>query len=300
MTVCIAAICDQGRSIVLVADKLVSFGYVQGESATKITAIHPLWYMMMAGDDIAPLFELADLCRAELTVNQRISLESVMDVTQRNYELIRMRRAEALFLRPIGWTIKRFTEEGGVLPDFREIQSKLEIFDLSVEILVAGFDDQMLNPARIFTMSSAERGIPRRHDTPSFAAIGSGGTAAVYMMLFKDFSSALPTRAAVYYALEAKYFGELATGVGESTDMLVLSFDGTLVRQIPINDEKTIEKKLIPICVGLRPRHLYPEDIDMLNKLPELKGFPPLPRQNKETIEQEKEDQKWYKDKKRV
>jgi len=199
MTVCIAATCEQGRSIVLVADKLVSLGYVEGESATKITAIHPLWYMMMAGDDVAPLFELADLCRAELTVNQRVSLESVMEVTQRNYELIRMRRAEAQYLKPIGWTIKRFNEEGGsALPDFREIQSKLEAFDLSVEILVAGFDDQMLNPARIFTMYSSERGIPRRHDIPGFAAIGSGGIAAVWMMLFKDFSSNLPTRAAVY------------------------------------------------------------------------------------------------------
>jgi len=81
--------------------------------------------------------------------------------------------------------------------------------------------------------------------------------------------------------------------------MLVLVFDGTLVRQIQINEEKTIEKKLIPICAGLRPRHLYPEDIDVLNKLPELKDFPLLPRRNKETVEQEKEDRKWYKDKKR-
>lgn len=162
-----------------------------------------------------------------------------------------------------------------------ELQSKLQEYELSVEILVAGFDRKLNPPGKIFTMISADKGIPRRYDIPGFAAIGSGAIAAEYMMHYKDVSPKLPIRAAVYYTLEAKYFGEYAAGVGERTDMLVLLFDGNLIRVVEINDEKTIEKKLIPMCERLEPRHPTPEDVDILNALPELKGLPNLPRKAK-------------------
>jgi hypothetical protein len=143
--------------------------------------------MMMSGSDISPLFELADLARAELPMPKPAPLEHVMEVMQRNYELIRIRRAEAEFLKPIGWTIKRFNEEGcTLLPNFQELQSKLQEYELAVEILVAGFDPTLLPPAKIFTMTSSSRGIPARHDLPGFATIGSGGIAAAYMMYFRD------------------------------------------------------------------------------------------------------------------
>src|SRR5260370_33967287 len=102
------------------------------------------------------------------------------------------------------------------------------------------------------------------------------------MLFFKDVSQKLPVRAAVYYALEAKYFGEHASGVGESTDMFVLQFDGAIVHFVQINDEKTIERKLMPMCGRLEPRHVEEEkDIDILNALPELKGLPLLPKRRK-------------------
>ncbi len=285
MTVCLATLCDLGRAIVLVADKMVGVGYIEGElENVKVQPIHSQWYMMMSGSDISPLFELADLARAELPMPKPAPLEHVMEVMQRNYELIRIRRAEAEYLKPIGWTIKRFNEEGcTLLPNFQELQSKLQDYELSVEILVAGFDPTLMPPAKIFTMTSSNRGIPARHDLPGFATIGSGGIAAAYMMYFRDVKPTLPVRAAVYYALEAKYFGEHASGVGPSTDLFVIQFDGTLVRVIQINDEKTIERKLIPICERLEPPDPTHADIDILNSLPELKGFPPIQKKKDKT-----------------
>jgi 20S proteasome alpha/beta subunit len=280
MTVCVATLCDQGKGIVLVSDKMVGIGYVEAElENTKVQPLHSQWFMMMSGQNISPLFELGDLIRAEMPMPKPAPLESVMEITQRNYELIRVRRAEAEYLKPIGWTIKRFNEEGSkLLPNFLELQSKLQDYELSVEILVAGFDPTLSPPAKIFTLASSDRGIPVRHDLPGFAAIGSGGIAAAYMLYFRDVKPSLPVRAAVYYALEAKYFGEHATGVGPSTDMFVIHFDGTLVRVIQINDEKTIEKKLIPICERLEPPDPTQGDVDILNDLPELNGFPTLPK----------------------
>ena len=280
MTVCVATVCNGGTALVLAADKMVSLGYVEAElDNTKMQSIHPQWFMMMAGNDIAPLFEIADLSRAELSPIEEISLEQIMAVVQRNYELTRIRRAEAFHLKPIGWIIERFTREGAAaLPNFLELQSKLQDYELSIQMLVAGFDRKLGPPAKIFTIDSSDKGIPRRHDIPGFAAIGSGAIAAEYMMHFKDVSPKLPVRAAVYYTLEAKYFGEFATGVGPRTDLVVLQFDGNMIRVIEINDDRTTEKKLIPMCERLEPKHPTPEDIDILNSLPELKGFPALPR----------------------
>jgi 20S proteasome alpha/beta subunit len=283
VTVCIATLCDQGKAIILASDKMVGIGYVEAElDNSKMQMIHPHWCMMIAGQDIAPLFELADLARAEMPPTIEVPLDVVMEVIQRNYECIRMKRAEAVYLKPIGWTIERFNREGSAsLPNFQEIQSQLRDFELSVQLLVAGFDRKLNPPGKLFTIVSDDRGIPRRYDIPGFAAIGSGAIAAEYMMHFKDVSPKLPIRAAVYYTLEAKYFGEYASGVGPRTDMIVLQFDGNFIRLVGIDDDKTIEKKLIPMCERLEPQHPTPEDIDILNELPELKGLPALPRSNK-------------------
>jgi 20S proteasome alpha/beta subunit len=285
MTVCVATICDLGRALVLAADKMVGIGFVEAElDNSKIQPIHSQWFMMIAGEDIAPLFELGDLVRAEMPVGQEVTLEEVMNVVQRNYELIRMRRAEARYLKPLGWTIDRFNKDGSaLLPNFLDLQSRIGEHELSVQLLVAGFDRKLSPWARIFTIDPSDRGIPRRHDLPGFAAIGSGAIPAEYMMHFKDVTPKLPIREAVYYALEAKYFGEYATGVGPRTDLVVLRFDGNVIQMIQIDDDKTIEKKLIPMCERLEPKHPTPEDIDVLNSLPELKGLPAVPRRTRKS-----------------
>src|SRR5260370_18590023 len=176
-------------------------GYIEEDlQITKFQMIHPHWWMVLSGDDISPLFELADLARAELAGTAG-AVERVMEVRQRNCEVIRMRRAEAEHLKPLGWTIDRFNREGsGSLPNYEVIQSRVREYELAVEILVAGFDGKLVPPGKIFTMSSVNRGIPIRHDIPGFAAIGSGAAGAEYMLFFKDVSQNLTVQAASYYA----------------------------------------------------------------------------------------------------
>lgn len=278
MTVCVATLCDEGRGLVLVSDKKVGKGYVEGEpEISKLQMIHPHWFMMMSGDDISPLLDIADLARQELTHGQE-SLENVAESMQRNYELVRERRAEATHLKPLGWSMERFTKEGGNLPNYDVIQARVSDYELPVEVLVAGFDRTLSPPGKIFTMSSIMRGIPVRHDIPGFATIGSGAVGAEYMLFYRDVSPKLPMRAAVYYALEAKYFGEFASGVGERTDLFAIRFDGALTYTAQIRDAQTIEKKLIPICHRLMPQDPENRDIDVLNSIPELAGLPKLPR----------------------
>jgi hypothetical protein len=267
MTVCAAAICDQGLAIVLAADKMVGKIFIEGELATKLQLIHPHWVYDAVWRRHFSVVELADRARDELPQSKPASLETVAEIMQRNYEYIRAKRSEAEYLKPIGWTLERFGKEGAalLLPNYLELQDRLADYELPVEILVAGFDRNLVPPAKVFAMSAGNRGIPIRGDIPGFAAIGSGAIAAEYMMFFRDVSLKLPIRAAVYYVLEAKYFSEHASGIGPATDMFVLRCDGNIMAWQQISDEKTIEKKLIPICESLEPPDPTNEHIAILN-----------------------------------
>ena len=64
MTTCIAAVCDWGSAIVLIADKMIGMGYVESElEVTKMREIHKNWWMLFAGDDISPVFDIVDYAK---------------------------------------------------------------------------------------------------------------------------------------------------------------------------------------------------------------------------------------------
>jgi hypothetical protein len=72
--------------------------------------------------------------------------------------------------------------------------------------------------------------------------------------------------------MEAKLFGEQATGVGEETDLYIAKADGSFITLT----ENTIENKLVSVWAKLRPRWIGKESRDILNSLEELTGFDKL------------------------
>lgn len=284
MTVCVAAACDSGKALVLVADKMVGLGYVTSElDITKMRSLHKDCWILFSGDDITPIFDIIDYARAKLQEDHKIDapapLARIMSAVQNGFEKKRLEDAETLYLKPIGWTMADFKKEGHtVLPNADQIQSDIERYTLPIELLVAGFDDAS---AFIFDLIGYgdKRGIPNRYDIPGFHAIGSGSTVAEFWMYYRDFSPKENVRLAVFQALEAKFYGEQATGVGESTDLFVARPGQEL---IPLSDEETIEKKLIPICHALSPGLFTKKHRTILNNLPELAGFPELPEEKPE------------------
>jgi 20S proteasome alpha/beta subunit len=283
MTCCIAAICDDGKNIVLVADKMIGIGFIESEpDINKLLQLHKNWWVLFAGDDVSPVFDIVDYAKREIGdalkkknqhLSEPIDLQLAMDAIRNSYEKKRMEEAESLYLKPIGWDIASFNASAGgqnCLPDFGEIKAKIADYSFGIELLVAGFSDEK---GYVFALygSGQEKGLIKRHDVPGFYAIGSGGTGAVYMMYYRDMSSKMTLRETVYYAMEAKLFGEQASGVGERTDMYVATSDGKFIR---IDDEKTINGMLVPIFDRLKPRWPTDKDKGILNSIPELKGFP--------------------------
>jgi 20S proteasome alpha/beta subunit len=281
MTTCNAVICDDGKAIVLVADKMIGMGYVESElEITKMRPIHPEWWMLFAGDDISPVFDIVDYAKAGLDQKKPMSVVEVQEAVRVAFARKRMEEAEALYLIPVGWEISRFNSEGNdKLPNFPELQAKINDHSLNIELLVAGFH---AGKGHIFSLYGygERRGIPQRSDIPGFDSIGSGSTASMYMMFYRDLGPKTSVREAVYYALEGKYFGEQASGVGESTDLFLARPDKELLQ---ISDENTVEEKLIPICYRLSPNLMGKRDRQILNGLKELSGFPKVKEPIKKT-----------------
>jgi 20S proteasome alpha/beta subunit len=274
MTTCNAVVCDDGSAVVLVADKMIGMGYVESElEITKMRPIHKEWWVLFAGDDITPVFDIVDYAKARLNQKEPASVGEAQDAVKAAFAQKRMEMAEALFLGPIGWDIVRFNDEGNNrLPDFTELKAKISDYTLGIELLVAGFDG---GKGHVFTLHGygENRGIPQRSDVPGFASIGSGSIASMYMMFYRDLGPKTGVREAVYYALEGKYFGEQASGVGASTDLFVARPEKGLIQ---ISDEDTVEKKLIPVCYRLSPNLMQKRDREVLNNLKELKDFPKI------------------------
>lgn len=122
MTTCNAVVCDDGKAIVMVADKLIGIGYVQSElEITKMRPIHRQWWMLFAGDDLTSVFDVVDYAKDGLNQNAPMSIADVQEAVRVAFAKKRIENAEALYLTPIGWDITRFNADGNsLLPDYRD------------------------------------------------------------------------------------------------------------------------------------------------------------------------------------
>ncbi|MGC2246995.1 MAG: hypothetical protein WA609_10375 [Terriglobales bacterium] len=255
---------------------MIGVGWVESElEITKMRELHKDWWVLFAGDDITPVFDIVDYAKERLRakVNESVSIGEVQEAIKTAFAQKRIENAATLNLFPIGWEITRFSNEGQqLLPNFMELQAKIDAYSMGIELLVAGFD---AGKACIFSLLGygESRGLTNRFDIPGFEAVGSGSTGADYMMYYRHLGPKTPVREAVYYALEAKYFGEQASGVSASTDLFIARPGKKLIQ---LDDDKTIEERLIPICAALEPRDVRRQDRRTLKGLSELRGYPRL------------------------
>lgn len=278
MTCCVAVLCDAGGSLILVSDRMFATWGIQSElEINKCRVLSSHWWVQFAADDISPIFDILDWTRERLskkcsessTPTDSIPPEWVIESLKKSYERKRFSVAEALYLTPIGWDGATFKHQGSEkLPDFLDIKSKIASHSLGVDFLVGGFSK---GQGYIFSVSPAQQGVSdARHDIPGFHSIGSGSPGANYMLWYREVTYNMQARRALYYAMEAKLFGELGGGVGEETDVFIATPDGKLKQ---LNEDETVEKKLVKIWAALKPRWINRSAAEILNSISELDGF---------------------------
>ena len=189
---------------------------------------------MIAGNGVGPAFDIIDKTTRDLGSSSH-TVDEVEEVMARHYRERRLDEANAL----------------------GNPNHKLEL-----SLVTAGFDKDGVG--HIFTIT--DPGIYARHDIPGFHAIGSGSFGAYYMLLWREIDIYMKASMILYYAFEAKIFGESAPGVGVETDMYIFR-RGRKLRKVG----KESEKKMEAMWNKLRPRWPRLEQKRRLDNLKEIK-----------------------------
>ena len=263
MTLCIAALADDRKAIVMAADRMVSTAFIESElELSKIMPIDDNWWVMIAADNVAGAFPIIDNIKTLMPQEADCKIDEIVSIVSDCYQQERRNRAEAQFLMPRGFTVASFLAQGkDVLPEitFRELDLALSSYNLGVNLLICGFDHQKV--AHLFTVDNP--GIGSRLDIPGFHAIGSGFYGAQYMMYYRELSSVTPVHEWLYYIYEAKAFGEQAGAVGEETELLIARPDQPIQRI----DHDGFHESLDRMWAEYRPGILRGRDKGVLKRM---------------------------------
>lgn len=268
MTVCIAAICDNGNAIVTCADRQVGLGFTSTDFKDgKFRHLYGKWIAGIAGT----VTNAAEVIGEAMLHEQALASYAVHDVVpavERAYRSVRLRKAEAQHLANRGWTLDEFKNEGAAkLPSstYAGIDARIAQFDLGASLLIAGFSEKIPIIATV-----RDPGTAVDHTILSFWCIGSGSTAAQMSLFARNYVQSMSCEEAAYYVYEAKRLAEAATGVGPETDLYVLRRGKDNI--IPIRLYDDAENALDGIWNGLKPKQFKDADKAKLAVLDSFKA----------------------------
>lgn len=221
MTVCIAAICE-GSIVLGASDRMITAGDIQFEPPTqKVFGVTSSIAVMFAGD-AALQSEVRQAVQGQINAHVRsfpnvwLTVRDVADmyVTQRN--ALKLRRAEAAVLQPLGLTAEAFRQGmHGFGPDMvKTIAGDLVQFQLPYTAwIVSGVDE---TGAHIYTIHGGDLSC---QDQVGFAAIGFGARHAESQFMLAEHARHRSLAETLLLIYSAKKRAEVAPGVGFGTDM---------------------------------------------------------------------------------
>lgn|ERR1035438_1372909 len=234
MTVCIAALANVGKSLVLACDSRLSAESFSGDNtAIKMYGLtSPFqWWAMVAGDvsHAIPVIEAATLRLLALTdaTNTR---ETVERAVVSAYQGVRRQLAEDSVLTPLGFDweyLQRGDSDiaGKLVEDLKQVT-------LGCEFLVAGFDWN--GDGYIFSV--AHPGIVKNHNMCGYEAIGTGAYNSLATLMHHSVNQEMELARVLYHVCEAKFMAESADGVGRHTHVKVAA-SGTKMDAYELSSE---------------------------------------------------------------
>lgn len=217
MTVCIAALADDGKGLVLAADRMVTAGFPMAyeherEDVEKMAMIATNAAVLISGN-IQWASEIIAKAKRELGGNPA-TVEQIAEVVRKEYQGQRQMVIRQTVLEPRGLSLMDFYNmhqrlNAGVLA---EIEGNLSQLNLNVEFIVAGCTDTLHH---IYTISHP--GMTIVHDSIGHVCIGSGGSHATYHLIGSNYRKTLKTKDVLSLVEAAKKKAEVAPGVGEAT-----------------------------------------------------------------------------------
>lgn len=224
MTVCVAAICADGRAIVVAADRMLTMGPpLNMELEQDRPKIQPLGgrHLILVSGDAVLGSEIIRAASAALRERRDVGITGVGRALVDAYVATRSRVIEDHVLKPIGYSLQQFLATGAAQLGqqiFGGLIQQMAAVVAGVELLAVGFDEGGPRIAFIHHPGSI-----RWQETLGFHAIGTGGIHACVAFLLRGCSTKCSVEQTMFDVFAAKKAAEIAPGVGAATDMVVVT-----------------------------------------------------------------------------
>ena len=239
MTICIAALYDHGKGVVMASDRMVTahipIGYeFEHEEDTKITRLLDTSSIrvLLAGDVLRG-YEILGLARSQLAQKDgAIAVSEAAEVVRASYQKVRLTSIAQTELESRGLDLNSYySMQQQLLPQIVQmIDNALSSSDLGVQLLIAGANGQshsiytVLNPGTIHDNGGIGHG-----------AIGSGAPHALSSLIENSYTLSMPKEEVIDLVTKAKTRSEVAPGVGQQTTIVTISEDDSNAK--PEQDE---------------------------------------------------------------
>jgi 20S proteasome alpha/beta subunit len=222
MTVGIGALCDDGKTAVIAADKMVTFGapmnlLMEPPTFRKVTKLNERCALVFSGSVPDGEEIVADALRQAGSLGKS-PIEKIAGLVKTAYVHLKNKRVEETILWPLlSASFKEFQKLAADSSSSQILQQVIGLIaqhNMQLEVLLAGTDD---SGAHLFIVSHP--GVVASADTIGFGAIGSGALHAAIRLALGQHTKAASLADAVFSVYQAKKAAEVAPGVGRLTDM---------------------------------------------------------------------------------
>jgi 20S proteasome alpha/beta subunit len=264
MTVCIAAICDDGKSAVVAADRMIVFnGYGSLQFEGTQSKIVPLSARVFIGAT-GTFSEAEDVISRVKRSAGNLDVLTVSEIAEK----VRFHREEMRTEHIEKTILNRLT--GGGIGVFRnliasstsvvltDIYNQVRGFRLEQHFFVVGIDNA---GAHIHTIDDS--GLSASASAAGCAAIGSGNTMAMLSLARNSYKRSFGIADAVYLVYEAKRSAEMAYGVGGNETDLAIIRSGQPHRFVKKDEIAKLEK----IRTELKPPRFSPKHRRVIENL---------------------------------
>ena len=226
MTVCIAALYENGKGIVLVSDKMLTlhspmaYEY-ENEEFEKIRKIvdEPSVYCLSAGTAVFAS-EIMDTTKSQIGNQKMSSVKDVAEMIRNTYVEYRKSRIVKNELQTRGLDLNSYYSNHKVLlPGIvQAIDNVFRTLNLGVEFIIAGKDSSgchiytIAHPGELFCL-----------DSIGYISIGIGAPHVVYHMIEYKYRKSSDKDIVVKLVDDAKIRSQVAPGVGEKSEKILVS-----------------------------------------------------------------------------
>lgn len=228
MTVCIAALYDNSKGVVIASDLMttahfpIGYEFERDDVEKIVKVIKSICVYALISGDVIFANEVIDTARREILAEDVKATSEIAEKFRKSYQIVRQSHIIRNELEPRGLNFETYYEkQQKLLPVIVQmIDNQLRGWNPRVEFIISGKDE---SSCHIYTVVNP--GDLACQDSIGYVAIGTGAPHAIYTLI-ESYNKSLKKEEVIELVKLAKKRSEVAPGVGKETKIIVEECEG--------------------------------------------------------------------------